>query len=84
MSNSRFGSLGGATVLPWYTAKASRIASASLTKSSTNVPDLPGWMRLSLDRACTAPRPVSVLSTYMATSFGWSKPAWAFSCSEPR
>ena len=36
-------------------------------------------MRLSLDRACTAARPVRVLSTYMAASFGWSKPVWNFS-----
>ena len=71
--------MGGATVLPWYTANASPISSASLTKSITNVADLSGWMRLSLDRVCTAASPVRVLSTYMAASLGWSKPVWNFS-----
>ena len=71
--------MGGATVLPWYTANASPISSASFTKSITNVADLSGWMRLSLDRVCTAASPVRVLSTYMAASLGWSKPVWNFS-----
>ena len=47
-------------------SNASAIWAASLTKSRTKVPSLSGWVRFSRDRVCTAARPVSVLSTYIA------------------
>ena len=55
------------------------LAAASLTKSRTKVPSLSGWVRFSRDSVCTAARPVSVLSTYIAYSLGWSNPVWNFS-----
>ena len=60
-------------------SNASWISSASLAKSSTNVSALPGCVRLSRDRVCTALTPASFLSTYIVCSSGWSKPVWYFS-----
>ena len=52
------------------------ISSASLAKSSTIAPCLPGWVRLRRESVCTAFTPPSFLSTYIVCSSGWSKPVW--------
>ena len=53
------------------------MVSQSFAKSTTKV-RLPGieQVRFRRLRVCTAATPVSILSTYIAQSFGWSKPVW--------
>ena len=59
-----------------YGSKAFWISSASLAKSRTIVPCLPGWVRFRRDSVWTAFTPPSFLSTYIVWSSGWSNPVW--------
>ena len=48
-------------------------------KSRMKVFSLPGWVRFRRESVCTAWSPASSLSTYIASSFGWSTPVCYFS-----